>query len=313
MRILVTWGSKLGGTEGIARIVAEELQARGFEVVASSAERVTDLGNFDAVIVGGALYANRWPPNVQRFVNRHVKQLRRVPVWFFASGPLDDSADREELPIPTQVAALAERVGAKRCVTFGGRLEPDAKGFPASVMAKTTSGDWRNPDKIRAFADELADELPTATPGEHVDHPAHSEPHVIAHAVVGWGALTAIVLGLTSIAGPTVAVVLHAIAAPILFSAIAVLYFRVRGAREPLATAIAWTAVVALLDFIVVAGLLHRSLEMFTSFAGTWLPYALIFLASWWTGYVVSTLPWPTKKTDDASHLQTPDHKPSRA
>lgn len=32
MRILVTWGSKRGGTEGIARIVGEILRERGFEV-----------------------------------------------------------------------------------------------------------------------------------------------------------------------------------------------------------------------------------------------------------------------------------------
>jgi menaquinone-dependent protoporphyrinogen oxidase len=52
-------------------------------------------------------------------VNRHVSRLRTLPVWFFSSGPLDDSADRDEIPAPAQVAVLAERIGAKGHVTFG--------------------------------------------------------------------------------------------------------------------------------------------------------------------------------------------------
>ena len=40
----------------------------------------------------------------------------------------------------------------------------------------------------------------------------------------------------------------------------------------------AWTAIVMLLDLVVVAGALQRSLEMFKSVPGTWLPFVLIFL-----------------------------------
>jgi menaquinone-dependent protoporphyrinogen oxidase len=118
MRILVTWSSKRGGTEGIGRTVGEALQGNGLEVLAAPVNEVRAIDSFDAVIVGGALYANRWPRKLGRFVNRHAKQLRKVPVWFFSSGPLDDSADCEDIPATTQVADLAERVGAKSHVTF---------------------------------------------------------------------------------------------------------------------------------------------------------------------------------------------------
>jgi menaquinone-dependent protoporphyrinogen IX oxidase len=39
MRVLVTWGSKLGGTEEIARTVGAELEASGYDVVAQPAAR----------------------------------------------------------------------------------------------------------------------------------------------------------------------------------------------------------------------------------------------------------------------------------
>ena len=44
-------------------------------------------------------------------------------------------------------------------LTFGGRLEPDAKGFPASAMAKTKSGDWRDAEHVARWVDQVVDEL----------------------------------------------------------------------------------------------------------------------------------------------------------
>jgi len=294
MRVLVTWGSKRGGTAGIGRILGEALLARGVEVVAVPADRVPAFARFDAAIVGGALYANRWPHDVRRFVNRHVEELRKLPVWFFSSGPLDDSADRMDIPPAPQVAVLAERVGAKGHVTFGGRLEPDARGFPASVMARERSGDFRNADRIRAWAAELAAGMPNAMPGTHVDHPARSLHRSLAHGFAGW-ALCAATMGLLlAFTNLTVALVVHGAAAPLIFAALAVHYFRARGARDPLPTAIVWTATVALLDIVVVAGGIQRSLRMFESLAGTWLPFALIFFATWAIGTMLSMMPQAT-------------------
>jgi menaquinone-dependent protoporphyrinogen oxidase len=149
MRVLVTWGSKRGGTEGIARIVGEALQHEGLDVDVLPARAAARATNFDAAIVGGALYANRWHPAARRFVNRQEKRLRGVPVWFFSSGPLDESAEHNAIAPTRQVTTLMERVGAQGHVTFGGRLTPDAHGFPASAMAKYTRATGAN---RRAFA-----------------------------------------------------------------------------------------------------------------------------------------------------------------
>jgi menaquinone-dependent protoporphyrinogen oxidase len=200
-RVLVTWGSKMGGTEGIGRIVGQTMEARGLEVVAASVDEIASPEGFDVVIVGGGLYGNRWPANVRRFVRRNVEQLRAVPVWFFSSGPLDDSADRSEIPAPNHIAALAERVGAKGHVTFGGRLERNARGFPASAMAEKSSGDWRNPDRIRAWAATIAAEIPEAVPGRAIDHPARSLTRLVGHALLGWALCAVSMLALERVVG----------------------------------------------------------------------------------------------------------------
>jgi hypothetical protein len=89
------------------------------------------------------------------------------------------------------------------------------------------------------------------------------------------------------------AIAIHAVAGPLIFTGIAIGYFRAQGARDPLPTAIAFMAIVAALDAVVVAGLVLRDLAMFTSFAGTWLPFVLIFLATWLTGLAMSMMPVP--------------------
>jgi menaquinone-dependent protoporphyrinogen oxidase len=159
MRILVTYGSKRGGTAGIAEMLAKVFGEQGFQADVRPATDVTSVEGYDAFVVGGALYASRWHRAARRFVRRHAEQLRARPVWLFSSGPLDDSAARDEIPPVAHVQRLMELIRAQGHITFGGRLEPDAKGFIASKMARQHSGDWRDPRLIRAWAEGIGEAL----------------------------------------------------------------------------------------------------------------------------------------------------------
>ncbi len=293
MRVLVTWGSKRGGTEGVARIIGETIEAQGFEVDMLPARRALDATGFDAVVVGGGLYANRWHADARRFVARRARELSHVPVWFFSSGPLDDSAARDVIPPTRQVETLMQRVGAQAHETFGGRLEADARGFPASAMAKEHAGDWRSPDRIRSWAMSVADALPTARPGLVIEQPGGTPERLFGYAVIGWGLCATVMTLLLAITTTTVAVVVHAVLAPMIFAALASRYFRLRGAHDPLPTAVTFTATVAVLDAAIVAGLFMQSAAMLASIGGFWLPLALIFAATLATGAIMQTLPWP--------------------
>lgn len=161
MSILVTYASKRGGTKGLAEMVAEALHDEGFTVDVFPARQVARCDDYDAVIVGGALYAFRWHRDARGFVKRHAADLRKCPTFLFSSGPLDDSATKREIRPVKGVQALMQRVGARGHVTFGGRLTPDAKGFPASAMAKKSAGDWRDAEQVRAWVRSIASELRT--------------------------------------------------------------------------------------------------------------------------------------------------------
>ena len=159
MRILVTYGSKRGGTEGLARQVADTLRDEGLEAEVRPPGDIEDLSAYDAVIVGGALYASRWHRFARRFVHRHARELLRVPVWFFSSGPLDSSAAEQEIAPTRQVQTLMDEVGARGHMTFGGRLEKDAKGFIARDMAREHAGDWRDNRHIQRWVAGVAADL----------------------------------------------------------------------------------------------------------------------------------------------------------
>lgn len=55
MSILVTFGSKRGGTEGLAAMVADGLRQDGFTVEVVSARPAKNVDRYQAVIIGGAL------------------------------------------------------------------------------------------------------------------------------------------------------------------------------------------------------------------------------------------------------------------
>ena len=111
---------------------------------------------------------------------------------------------------------------------------------------------------------------------------------ILAHGLVGWalcGAIIWIGMAVTSMENT---LIIHAIGAPVIFGAIASIYFRAFNYTTPLQTAIVFVSVVVFMDFFVVALLIEKSFVMFASLLGTWIPWALIFTSTYLTGLFAS-------------------------
>ena len=121
-KVLVAYGSKMGGTAGIAERVAETLKGRGHQVTLAPAGKVPGKMSWDAAVVGSGLYAGRWRREAVRLLRRLAGPGEKPGrVWLFHSGPLGDEHADDPEPLPGKVRALAERLGAADVVTFGGR------------------------------------------------------------------------------------------------------------------------------------------------------------------------------------------------
>ncbi|MBM3125625.1 MAG: hypothetical protein FJZ87_11250 [Chloroflexi bacterium] len=118
---------------------------------------------------------------------------------------------------------------------------------------------------------------------------------ILAHAFIGW-ALCAATMGIgMAILPMQSALIVHAIGAPIFFGAISLVYFRKFNDATPMQTALIFVGFVILVDFFVVALLINRSLEMFASLLGTWIPFALIFASTYLTGVYKMKTPDPKR------------------
>jgi hypothetical protein len=109
---------------------------------------------------------------------------------------------------------------------------------------------------------------------------------ILAHAFAGW-ALCATTIGIgMALTSQDNALIIHALGAPIFFAFVSFFYFRAYAYTKPLLTALLFIAFVISMDFFLVGLVINRSLAMFTSLLGTWVPFILIFLSTYLTGLV---------------------------
>lgn len=71
-KVLVAYGSKNGSTAGIAEIIATVLRDEGIAADVQPAVRIRSIAGYDAVVLGGALYAGHWHRDARRFARQHV-------------------------------------------------------------------------------------------------------------------------------------------------------------------------------------------------------------------------------------------------
>ena len=133
MLVLVAYGSKMGGTKGLAQMVGTELEANGFRVDVMPARSVSDLAAYGAVVLGGALYSLRWHKDARRFIRKHRVALQTKPVWLFeqrtarrfskqAGDPTGSIRQERHAPRPRQGAPDLRRADAGRGQRVSGRF-----------------------------------------------------------------------------------------------------------------------------------------------------------------------------------------------
>jgi menaquinone-dependent protoporphyrinogen oxidase len=160
--VLVAYASKHSATTEIAERIAAAMREAGCAAEARPASEVRDLSGYRAVVLGSAVYANRWRPAARSFARWHRAALKEVPVWLFSSGPLGTVEQHPTAPMPPFAEKLAAQLGAREHVMFGGRVPPDPGNFIERAMLKNTPPerrDARDWPAIEAWARGVAAQL----------------------------------------------------------------------------------------------------------------------------------------------------------
>jgi menaquinone-dependent protoporphyrinogen oxidase len=166
-RVLVAFASKHGSTAEIAEAVAGELRRSGLRADCRPAGEVKDLGGYDAVVLGSAVYMKRWQHDARHLLHKHGRELAARAFWIFSSGPFGERPDPAWAE-PPKVVREAEKLGARGHIVFGGRLPVEPAGFIEKAMVRDTPpevADLRDWDEIRSWAAGIAAVLRRDTAG----------------------------------------------------------------------------------------------------------------------------------------------------
>ena len=160
MKVLVCAASKYGATSEIAQAVADVLAERGCTVTVLPADKVTTVEEFDAAVLGSAVYVGRWLKPARELAERFATELAARPVWLFSSGPVGEPAKPADNPV--DVTKILEATGARDHQIFTGKVVRKDLSFPDRAIASATrvqEGDFRNWAQIRGWAAGIADAL----------------------------------------------------------------------------------------------------------------------------------------------------------
>jgi len=92
MMLLVAYASKYGATKGIAEAIGETLRREGLDADVREVGSVQSPTEYDAFVVGSALYMFHWMKEARKFLSKNSNLLAGRPVWLFSSGPVGDKA-----------------------------------------------------------------------------------------------------------------------------------------------------------------------------------------------------------------------------
>jgi menaquinone-dependent protoporphyrinogen oxidase len=161
MRILVVAASRHGATAEIAEAIGGALSGQRTQTDVVDIDDVHGLGEYDAVVLGSAVYMGHWLKSAAAFAGSHSAELRARATWLFSSGPVGDPPRPGESEA-VSVAKIVAATGAREHRLFAGKLEKSRLSFRERAVMRAVGGhdgDYRDWDEIRAWAEAIATSL----------------------------------------------------------------------------------------------------------------------------------------------------------
>lgn len=162
MTVLVTAASEHGATREIAARIGDDLAEQGLEVELKNPEDVHEVSQYDACVVGSAIYLGQWLKPATSFVEDHAGELSQRPTWLFSSGPIVGDPPEPDPHDAAKGDTLAEAVHAREHKLFAGKLDKSALNWCEKIAvrcAHAREGDYRDWHAIDEWAATIAREL----------------------------------------------------------------------------------------------------------------------------------------------------------
>ena len=157
--ILVTYASKYGATKEIADKIGEVLHQAGLQADVLPINGIQDLKQYNAFILGSAIYIGKWHKDAVVFLKKNEKILTDMPIWLFSSGPTgkgDPVKLFHGLRLPANLQPIADCIQPRDIAVFNGYINPEKINFiekwSIKSLVKKPMGDFRDWDSIVTWA-----------------------------------------------------------------------------------------------------------------------------------------------------------------
>jgi menaquinone-dependent protoporphyrinogen oxidase len=164
-QVLVAYATKYGATAEIAEKIGEVLREAGLQVEVRPADRAGDVGAYQAVVLGSAVYIGAWRKEAANFLKENEEVLAKQAVWLFSSGPTSEGDPVERMQgwrFPEKLQPVADRIAPRDVALFHGVANWDKMNFIERFVLKNMKvvpGDYRDWEAISAWATGIAEAL----------------------------------------------------------------------------------------------------------------------------------------------------------
>ena len=167
-QVLVTYATKYGATAEIAEKIGQVLGQAGLRTDVLPTDRVRELHSYKVVVLGSAVYIDRWRKEAATFLKANEKVLAEQLVWLFSSGPTGEGNPVELTKgwhFPKALQPIADRIQPRDIAVFHGAINMKKLNLIEKWMinnVKAPLGDFRDWDAITSWATAIADVLKEA-------------------------------------------------------------------------------------------------------------------------------------------------------
>lgn len=166
--VLVAYASAHGSTKGIAERIAARLDERGARVDLRPIGGVDRVDAYDAVILGSAVYGQRWIEGANEFLRRNTDPLATRRVWLFSVGSFGDThriLGRLMRKEPKGIDEIQRAIHPRDYRVFAGAIERHDWPLVSRLFFHAFGGrlgDNRDWPEIDAWAESIAHTLDAA-------------------------------------------------------------------------------------------------------------------------------------------------------
>ncbi len=161
--ILLAYATRFGSTQEVAKAITAAPRQAGVEVDIQPVQEVKGLDNYDAIVLGAAIYNAKWHSDAHEFLSRHEESLRQRPVAIISLGPTTRNPAAKKRSLSQLDRDLEKYPWLKPVALemFVGKYDLSKMGL-GSVGRLVPLTDQRDPNAVRAWANTLPEQIERA-------------------------------------------------------------------------------------------------------------------------------------------------------